>query len=418
MYIYGLDFGTSNSALSIYNTASHQIEKTFTAASVLYFPQPKNAREPIQHFVGKEAIERYVSNALEGRLMKSLKSVLPHTSFTHTFVFNKKYTAETLVALILSHLKAKADAFVGAEVDRVILGRPVVFDEKRAKDQLAQDRIRKAAKIAGFKDIYFQFEPIAAAFTYERKIQKKEMVLVADFGGGTSDFTLMQLDPQKSKEANRKEDMLAKGGVHIGGDDFDARIMWHQLVPYFGYGLQYQSYNKKLDLPLHYFKNICSWEKMNFFKGRKIKSDLEYYHYATGYHEAVARLMTLVGNNLGYALFRAIEKAKIGLSELEEVVIAYQQDNIDLHENMTIDAFNSFINKDITKIDRYLTDFLAAKNIADQHIDTVFITGGSSMVRAIKGLLEKRFGTGAIQSGDNFNSVVNGLAYSSALFLR
>ncbi len=415
-YIYGLDFGTSNSALSILDIRTKEVVHTFIEASVLYFPQPLTSRDPVIHFVGKEAVKKYVASAQEGRLMKSLKSVLPRTSFTHTYIYRQKYTAEELVALIISHLKKLADDWTGEEVTTVVLGRPVVFDEKRANDQLAQDRIRKAAQIAGFRDYFFQLEPIAAAFTYERHLQKAEKVLVADLGGGTSDFTVMQLDPNRAHSPHRKQDMLAKGGIHIGGDDFDSEIMWKHLVAYFGYGLQYKSYDKMLDLPLHYFRNICSWEEMNFFKNKKIKSDLEYYYFATGNNEAIARLMTLVGDNWGYALFRAIEQGKIDLSDQDVAEICFQAGNIDIQEEITIAAFSNTIQKDTQKIGNYLDQFLADTGLTYTDIDTVFMTGGSSLVRPIRKMIEERFGADAMQSGDNFNSVANGLAYCSVLF--
>lgn len=415
-YIYGLDFGTSNSALSILDKQTKEVVHTFTEASVLYFPQPPTSRDPVVHFVGKEAIQRYVNSQQEGRLMKSLKSVLPRSSFTHTYIYRQKYTAEELVALIISHLKKQADEYIGEEVTSVVLGRPVVFDEKRANDQLAQDRIRKAAKIAGFRSYYFQLEPIAAAFTYERHLQKAEKVLVADLGGGTSDFTIMQLDPARAHAPQRKQDMIAKGGIHIGGDDFDSEIMWKHLVPYFGYGLKYKSYDKMLDLPLHYFRNICSWEEMNFFKNRKIKSDLEYYYFATGNHEAIARLMTLVGDNYGYALFRAIEQGKIKLSDKDVSTLFFQGGNIDIQQELTLAAFRETIRKDTDSIGKYLDDFLAQTGLHYTDIDSVFMTGGSSLVRPIQAMIRERFGSAAMQSGDNFNSVANGLAYSAVLF--
>ncbi|MGK0391214.1 MAG: putative chaperone protein, partial [Maribacter sp.] len=202
-YIYGIDFGTTNSALSIIDTRSNEIVQTFNEGSLIYFPKPER-RQAISHFVGMAAKEKYVESHMNGRFMKSIKRILPRSGFQETRVHGKRYKAENLVAVVLLHLKRKADDFLGMEIKKAVLGRPVIFDENKEKDQLAQDRLLKAAKLSGFEEIHFQMEPIAAAFTYERKIEKEETVLVADLGGGTSDFTLMKLSPQKLNKINRK----------------------------------------------------------------------------------------------------------------------------------------------------------------------------------------------------------------------
>ncbi len=413
-YVYGVDFGTSNSALSIYDSQTNRIVHSIIDASILYFPFPQNYKG--EHIVGKGGLQRFLRNSMQGRLMRSIKSALPNASFTSTNIYQTEYQLEDLVALMLQHLKQKADAFVGEEVTKAVFGRPVVFDEKPARDDLAQKRLLKAAKIAGFREVHFQYEPIAAAFAYERNLQSPEMVLVADLGGGTSDFTLMQLNPDKANQSDRTEDMIAKGGLHIGGDDFDAEVMWRKLVGYFGYGLQYQSMNKSLEVPSHYFRRLCAWQDLNYFKSKKVRQELDDFFYATKYSSEFNRLITLVEKNLGYAVLQSIESAKIALSNDTETTIDFEESIIEIHQAISRTEFNQFVDKDIQSIGNYLDAFLEDAFIERSDVDSVFMTGGSSLVPVVREVFESRFGKGAIRSGDSFNSVAFGLGYSSVLF--
>ena len=413
-YVYGVDFGTSNSALAIFDKEKNEIVHSFIDASILHFPFPQ--KYDGEFIVGKDGLQRFLRNSMKGRLMRSIKSALPNASFTQTTIYQVDYKLENLVALILGELKQKADKFVGEEVTTAVFGRPVVFDEKPTRDALAQERLLKAAKIAGFQQIHFQYEPIAAAFTYERQLQSPEMVLVADLGGGTSDFTLMQLNPEKIHQADRMADMIAKGGVHIGGDDFDAEVMWKKLVRYFGYGLQYQSMNKKLEVPSHYFRRLCAWQDLNYFKSEKVRKELDDFFYATNYSSEFQRLITLVERNLGYSVLQSIESAKIDLSSQNETTIDFNKAHIEIHQKITRSEFNQFVGKDIQQIGNYLDAFLEDAFVEAEDVDSVFMTGGSSLVPVVREVFEERFGKETIRSGDSFNSVAFGLAYSSVLF--
>lgn len=411
-FVYGLDFGTSNSALAIMDAESRSIIKTFNEGSLLYFPEDKS----YGHFVGKEALEQYFGNDMRGRFMKSLKTILPRSSFNYTIIEGKAYFAEDLAALIIGHLKKKADEFTGENVTSAVFGRPVVFDDDPEKDQLAEERLLKAARKAGFTDIHFQYEPIAAAFTYERELTHPELVLVGDFGGGTSDFTLMRLDPRKFNQANRKSDMIAKGGIHIAGDEFDARVMWEKVVPHFGYGVKYKSREKMLDLPVHYFRSMCTIDDLNDFRHRKNRRALDIFLRETGFDERFARFITLIDHNLGYSLLSTIERSKMKLSTEEYTWLQYARLNISLNEKMTLQEFNGIIEPDITSISGYLDEFLHRSGISRNEIDSIFITGGSSLTRSIRNIFIERFGNDKIRSGDSFNSVAYGLAYSASLF--
>ena len=413
-FIYGIDFGTTNSALAILDTRTNSVLKIFTTPSLLFFPDAQIPNAPLTYSVGETAVEAYVESRMQGRFMKSIKRALPNKSFLGTRIFTKLYKAEDLVALILLHLKKQADDFLGTNITTAVIGRPVVFDENPEKDQLAQERLAKAVRIAGFETFYFQMEPIGAAFTYERQITKEELVLVADFGGGTSDFSIMKLKPEAIHNPDRNGDMIAKGGIYIGGDSFDSDIMWHRGTPHFGRGVKEKlEEGKWIDLPLSYFTNICSWEKMNFLDTYKWRNTINKSYFAAGRDYRVKNLLTLIEKNLGYILFKQIEKAKFGLTDQDVSNFTFHEMDIQIDESITIEDFESVvIHKNVAKIEAYLQAFLQSQNIEFADIDTVFMTGGTSYVRPLSNIFSRLFGPEKIKSGDNFNSVATGIAYS------
>ena len=416
-FLYGIDFGTTNSALSIYDEEKKEIISTITVPSLLYFHQDPNVNG-LNYVVGEQAISAYLSDGMKGRFIKSIKQILSRTSFTETRIHNKRYNASDLVALILKDLKAKADEITGQDGQKAVIGRPVFFDDDSTlKDTLAQTRLSKAATQAGFTEVRFQFEPIGAAFAYEKTITKKEKVLVADLGGGTTDFTYLVLDPAKVGSNDRKNDMMASGGIYIGGDSLDSAFMWDRGTPYFGKSTLYEATpGKVLTVPISLFANICSWDQMNFFNGLRIQKDLEnYYHYSKR-DPKFKNLLTLIDNNLGYSVFQSIEKTKIELSTEQVSSFTYANMDVEIDEEISLQQYNDIIQKNINKIANYLDEFMAKNQIKPEEIDSLFLTGGTSLVGAVQHLFKTRFPHIKVNSGDNFTSVAKGLAYSGYLF--
>ena len=417
-HLYGIDFGTTNSVLSIYDRKNKAIIETISVPSILYFPIDQSSENSIKYLVGNSAVQSYINEGMNGRFMKSIKQVLPVSNFKETRIGNQQYTASDLVALIISDLKNKADLLIGYSCKTAIIGRPVFFDdENQLKDDLAQSRLLKAAEKSGFTEIRFQFEPISAAFAYEKTISKKERVLVADLGGGTTDFTLIELDPLKTGNINRREDILATGGIYIGGDNFDSALMWTKGTPHFGRGLKYESMpGKMVDLPTSFFQNICSWKEMNFFNGQKVRNSLNQYFVYTKRNPLLKNLITLVDNNLGFSVFQQIEKTKIDLTEKETSTLNYSKFDIEINEPISIVDYNEIIDNEIHSIEKYLNKFLEINKIQESEIDSLFLTGGTSLVGSVKQIFKNRFPETPIHSGDNFISVANGLALSEYLF--
>jgi hypothetical chaperone protein len=417
-FLYGIDFGTTNSALSIYDEEKREIVDTISIPSLIYFTETKSMIDGESHIVGEKAIDAYLNDGMKGRFIKSIKQILSRTTFTETRIHNKRYTASDLVTLILKDLKDKADQIIGEDCQKAIIGRPVFFDDDSTmKDTLAQTRLKKAAESAGFSQVRFQFEPIGAAFAYEKTITTKERVLVADLGGGTTDFTYLVLDPAKIGSKDRKNDMIASGGIYIGGDSLDSAFMWEKGTPYFGKNTMYEATpGKVLNVPKSLFANICTWDKMNFFNGLKIQKEIEEYYYYSGNDPKFKNLITLIENNLGYSLFRSIEKTKIELSDQTLSNFTYSNMEIEIDEDISIEQYNSIIEKDILKIEKYLDQFMETHKVEPQDIDCLFLTGGTSMVAAVQQLFKNKFPHIHLNSGDNFKSVAKGLAYSGYLF--
>ena len=411
--IYGIDFGTTNSVIEVYDAdrgeviSSGKFDKSIESA--IFFPEGDRER----YFLGKQAIHQYVASGMKGRLIKSIKSALPEPSLGTISIFGKKVKVEVIVSYFLQYLKETCDAHLNVDVDRVVLGRPSVFSPEPEKDALAEKRLVTAAKMAGFNEIRVLREPIAAALDYERQISTPKKVLVGDLGGGTSDFCIMNLDPDSIYTADRGKDIIATSGIKIGGDDFDAEIMWHRLVDYFGYGAEYESFGKWLSVPVYIFKTICSWEKLSLLRRVDMQQSLKKFHFYSNEKEKLKRLLTLVEKNLGFAVVKAVEKAKITLGANTEALITYQQHDIDIDVLLLREELGEMLNKHITALRKTITALLADAQLDADDIDVVFLTGGSSLVEPVGNLFVELFGEEKVQSGNAFKSIAYGLASSA-----
>lgn len=409
----GIDFGTTNSAVAVWKEGTGQVLAGDYEPTLLYF---EDTNDPVYH-IGHPALEKFIESGLKGRFIRSIKSILHLSTFKYTSISGNRYSAEDLVALILVHLKKKAEAMAGQTFERVTLGRPARFSPHPEKDALAQDRLLKAARNAGFKEVQFQLEPIAAAYLYEREARREELVLVGDLGGGTADFTLMRLGPDRWTKANREDDILGSAGTRVGGDDFDAEIAWHKVVHHLGMGLTYDSNQrgKILPIPPHLYRSFCRWENHFLLNSPRTLQEIEDYQFKTGGDEKFSRFRTILEENLGYSIFKSIESAKIALSreDLAEIAFAWQQENrssIDIRESIAIDSFEEMISGHLQQLHSTMDGLLESQNIAEKDIDAVFLTGGSSLVRPVRQLFRDRFGEARIRESDAFTSVARGMA--------
>jgi hypothetical chaperone protein len=418
--VYGLDFGTSNSAVAVLDQSGQSkvikigingVEKTIP--SVLFFPAERMGT----FHVGDTAILEYVKSKMKGRFLQSIKSILPSKSFASTNIPGfGPLSSEDLISLILKSIKERADSQLKADVRKVVLGRPARFSDDAIIDLMAEQRLLKAAKKAGFEEINFQLEPIAAALHYESYLSSEKLVLVVDIGGGTSDFTIMKLSPKKTKFTDRQDDILSSNGLYIGGDNFDSDIMKNKLIDYFGYGSNIRSYEKILPFPNHLLLQICKWQDIGFLKSRRTQNLLKNLHHSSESPEKVLRLQSLINEDLGYSLFCEIEKSKITLSNFENSTINFRKSVIDIKVEITKNEFEGFIAHKLAEINKSLNEAIDIAGVNYKSIDAVFMTGGSSLIPALRKIVSDKFGEHKIAPSDSFTSVVSGLALSTKLF--
>lgn len=415
-YIYGIDFGTSNSSVTIWDVERRALVRDPRIAGVessfMYFPYTLRKDPPL---IGNAAKLRYVQDEMRGRFFQAIKTILPNRTFEQTIVNNETYLLEDLIAFFLRHLKAKADQVTGHDVKRVVMGRPAVFSSEPAEDQIAQDRLRRAAELAGFKEIHFQYEPIAAAFAYEARIRQPERVLVGDFGGGTSDFTVVQLDPRRQGQVDRLSDILATGGLPVAGNKYDSATMWHTLTPSFGRGATYESFGKRIEVPSTLHRQICQWDQIVFLRNAT-KLDLIWRLARLSDNPAgFDRLQALVTENQGFALFQIIEAAKIMLTTTDTASLRFTHPRIPINERLTLEEFNANTADLTGQITAKLDAFMQEAAIDPAGIETVFLTGGTSLIRSLRDEFVRRFGADRLRDGGEFTSVGDGLALSAPL---
>uniref|UniRef100_C6E5R8 Molecular chaperone-like protein n=1 Tax=Geobacter sp. (strain M21) TaxID=443144 RepID=C6E5R8_GEOSM len=420
--VFGIDFGTTNSALSIYRNNKVEVVNvdklnagSALMRSVLYFTEDQEI------FSGQEAIGTYINEGAAGRFMQSIKTFLPNSSFESTEVFGKKYGIDDLVAIILRKIKQRGEEHVGCSVDTVVLGRPVLFSEDPAKDALAQKRLEQAARKAGFKQIYFQWEPVAAALAYEESLAagEEKLVFIGDFGGGTSDFTVIKVRGGDFARSDRRSDVLSLGGVYTAGDKFDSQIMWERIAKYFGRGVRYKGMGKDelFDIPLSIIYTLCQWHRIPLLRARKTREQIRLIKHAATDKQAIENLEHLISDNYGFFLFQSIEKAKCELSDQELSHVRFSERDLCIEEPVTRQAFEEMNGENLTQIAGCVDEVVRKSGVPHSAIDTVFLTGGTSRIPIIRSLFEERFGAAKLENKNAFTSVVHGLGTSVPLFV-
>ena len=412
--VFGIDFGTTNSALSVYRNGAVEVVAVDgngrageLMRSVLYF------NEENEIFAGHEAIHQYVSDGAAGRFMQSIKTFLPNTSFDSTEIFGKRYTIDDLVAIILRKIKARGEAHVGCSVESVVLGRPVVFSTDAAKDAVAQQRLEKAARKAGFRNIWFQYEPVAAALAFEETLraEQERIVFIGDFGGGTSDFSIIRAKGGAFARSDRRSDVLSLGGVYVAGDKFDSQLMWDKVAHHFGRYARYKTMGKDVwnSIP----KSIIYTPLL---RARKTREHIRVIKGTTDNRQAIEHLENIINDNYGFFLFQAIEKAKCELSAQEQTLIHFSDRELCINEDISKGEFETLNADNFQQIETCINEVVARSGLAPSQIDTVFLTGGTSRIPHIQDLFARQFGRDKLENRDAFTSVVHGLGSSVPLF--
>ena len=414
MITASLDFGTTNSVAGVNIDGKIEMiplgKKGLETKTVLFY-----SFEDKNFYVGDEAVEELELDTL-GRYLVSLKSFLGSKEQIETTLGTTTYMLEDLISIIIRRFKAKIEAHVGHSVERIVLGRPVRFnDDDDTLDQLAQERLKKATLQAGFKEVEFLYEPIAAAIAYEKQIQKEELILVADIGGGTTDYTIVRVGGKK--KSDRKEDILATHGVYVGGNSFDTQIIRNFVTKHLGEGSLYKNMGKEMSIGPHLYNDFSEWHKFQKMYDIKVLNGIEKLIFMAYDKEKISRLLELIREGLYFSFSQKIIDAKAQLSFDEKTLIDMSIFQDPFTQEITREAFNKVIAPDIEKIETALDDTMKMANISYNEIDKVFLTGGSTLVPAVKNLYRELFGEEKLVHTDVFSSVGYGLAlYAGEVF--
>lgn len=403
----GIDFGTSNSTVGWWRPDTEPLialeDDKITLPSVIFFNVEE--RRPVY---GRLALHEYLEG-YEGRLMRSLKSLLGSSLLkSETTVLGSAMPFKDLLGLFIGELKKRAEAVAGREFESVVLGRPVFFvDDDPKADQEAQDTLVAVAQKLGFKDVSFQYEPLAAAFDYERSIEREELVLIVDIGGGTSDFSLVRLSPERREVADRQSDILATGGVHIGGTDFDKQLSIQGVMPLFGYGSRMKS---DAFMPTSYHLNLATWHTINAVYAQKSQLALQNMRYDIVDATGIDRLFKLIEQRAGHWLAMQVETSKIELSDTERRDIDLMRIEPGLVAELSRELFEGAIAPLLERVRDSITNLLNSADVDPARVDTVFFTGGSSGVPALRQSVAAMLPNARHVDGDRFGGIGNGLA--------
>jgi hypothetical chaperone protein len=407
----GVDFGTSNSTVGLLRPGVPTLlaleEGKPTLPSVVFF----NADDDAIRY-GRAALADYLAG-YDGRLMRSLKSLLGTSLIDgQTEVAGRALPFRMLLSHFIGELKLRAEQAAGHGFDAAVFGRPVFFiDDSASADRQAEDTLAEIARAVGFRDVAFQYEPIAAAFDYESRIEAEELVLIVDIGGGTSDFSLVRLGPQRRELAERRDDILATGGVHIGGTDFDKYLSLASVMPLLGYGSRMKNGS---EIPSAYYFNLATWHTINQAYTRKTWTQLADVVRDAAEPERLQRLQRLIEERGGHWLAMQVEEGKIALSAASTVNVELARLSPAADVLLSREGFDQAIVHLLESIDQTVLRMLADAGVQAEAIDTVFFTGGSSGVLALRERIAALLPAARKVEGDLFGSIGSGLAIDAA----
>lgn len=410
----GIDFGTTNSTAAIVtnDTAPTLVpveDDHVTIPTAIYFSETGGV------YFGRDAQSQYLSDASDGRFMRSLKRVLG-TSLMQSYgtrIAGHNFKFSDIIEKFVRHLKDKIDTAAGQTIENVVMGRPVHFrDNDPDADARAQEELRQIAMRAGFKNILFQFEPIAAAFAHERLLTSEKLAMVIDVGGGTSDFTVIRLGPDLMNKTNRADDILGNTGVRIGGNDFDKSLSLQSFMPNFGMGTELRGRGEvAIPMPSSPYFDLSTWSAINDMYTYRSINNIKTWLLQSLSRDKLAHLLEIIEKRAGHQNLDYVEDAKIKLSNTDQVNIILDF----LTDAPTISAtrneFELAIKKDVSKIRKSIEECIKLSGIKNTDIELVILTGGSTEIPYITTLVKNMFPNAELSASDRLSSVGLGLAY-------
>src|SRR5580698_1295273 len=417
----GIDFGTTNSSIACADCSDEvQLAKfpflgslTDAYRSLLYLERVKEGSvNTLKSWTGPEAIEQYLSADTKGRLIQSLKSFLSSRNLHSTEIFGRRHTLEDLIARILRDLREKAEHQFGIKITSAVVGRPVHFvgAETADDDMYAEGRLRSAFDSAGYESVDFEMEPIAAAHYYESTLDHDELIFIGDFGGGTSDFSLVHVGPTVRGRDRFSGNIVGDAGVGIAGDAFDAKIVRHLVSPALGAGSQLRSLGKILPVPNWVYIKLERWHHLSLLRARDVLDMLKGVHAQSLEPEKIGALIHFIKEDLGFHLHRAVQRVKCDLSNDPVATFRFSDGFVDLATVVERASFEDWISEELGQIAGCVDSLLSSSGVHPKDVNMVFLTGGSSFVPAVRKIFEARFGEKRIRGGNEFTSVARGLA--------
>lgn len=409
----GIDFGTSNTASAYAKNNRVDVAalegRHKSIPSAMFFVAPKN-----MPMYGRAAINAFIDN-VEGRFMRSVKRLLGTDLMnkgTRIGREQKKFTQ--ILGGFLRDVKDNTEESSKTSIDHVVMGRPVFFvDGDPSANELAQKQLSDIAKMIGFKHVEFQFEPIAAAFAHEERVTEEHLALVADIGGGTSDFTIVRLSPERANKLDRQDDILANTGVRVGGNDFDKALSINSFMPELGYGTTYG--HKNLRAPLIHYHDLSEWSKVNgvytfknirHFKGFAVEAKGEN-------KQKLSRMVDVLEAESGHAILGQVEATKIELTQKKSFMADLNFVEEGLNVKVDRETFDNAITPSQRKIRDAATECLKQAGLSTKDITMVILTGGSTEVPLIQNTFSTLCPRAVISGDDKFGSVARGLAFDS-----
>lgn len=415
-YAVGVDFGTTNSVIAFANEKGEVQTMSWPSAkgptqtfrtALTFWKQGRG----LGHVAGPQALERAIAAEPSERFIQSFKSHLASRVFSEARLFGQKVTIEDMVAIFLRHLFEAQGGTEIADGAFLAAGRPVVFAGERPDEELALARLSKSYAAAGLAQAEFAYEPLGAAYWHARNLRRDETVLVADFGGGTSDFALLHFSHGPD---GLEAQALGHGGCGVAGDSFDFRLIDHVISPRLGKGATYRSLEKVLPLPAYFHASFAQWHQISWLKTQKTLTELRRFAEVSARGAELEALAELIELDLGFELYQTVGAVKAALSSAPEAPLRFAHGGVSIDSMVSRADFETWIAPDLARIEGALDDTMAAAKYSADRVDAVFMTGGTSFIPSLRAVFERRFGAQKLHYDNPFQSVAAGLALLAA----
>ncbi|MCJ7996025.1 Hsp70 family protein [Rhizobium cremeum] len=412
----GLDFGTTNTVMALADADGTTQSVSFASSAgvtdsmrtaLSFMKDAQLGARALKVEAGQAAIRQFIDNPGECRFLQSIKTFAASALFQGTLIHARRFQFEDLMEVFLRRLETYAGEGWPSEAKRIVAGRPVHFAGSNPDPQLAITRYNEALSRFGFPEVHYVYEPVAAAFYFARNLKKDATVLVADFGGGTTDYSLIRFETNAGRISATP---VGHSGVGLAGDQFDARIIEHVVAPEIGKGSQFKSFGKLLDVPSNYYLSFSRWNQLSVFKTSREFADLQSLVRQATEPDKLELFIELIEHDEGYPLYQAVSATKMALSSAEEAEFHFAPLGPAGHKSVKRNDFENWIADDLARIEGALDEVLASTGTAPEDIDKIFLTGGTSFVPAVRRIFTNRFDADRIETGGEMVSIAHGLS--------